>query len=79
MPTFNLTGHVLCAMPFSEPKEVIERIRKRFPKLKVTYIESKLTIGWKERNGLPDGSYAMFAHALYQATNALEPQKYGRT
>lgn len=29
--------HVLCTLPFEEPKEAIERLKKRFPDAKVTY------------------------------------------
>lgn len=29
--------HLLCTLPNQEPKDIFERLRKRFPDIKVTY------------------------------------------
>ena len=48
-------GHVLCTIPFPEPKNVTDRIRARFPGLKITYVASQLTVNWEKNGGLPEG------------------------
>ena len=55
MSVMNEAGHLLCAMPFPEPKQVIERIRHRFPRLKVTYTSSRLNVDWENGIVLPEG------------------------
>ena len=56
MSTMNEAGHLLCTIPLQEPKEVIDRIRKRFPQLKITYISTTLTVDWDKGRGLPEGN-----------------------
>ncbi|KAI9726210.1 MAG: hypothetical protein M1828_001884 [Chrysothrix sp. TS-e1954] len=37
-----LSGHLLCAIPFPQPTQVIDNIKSRYPNLKVTFIQTKL-------------------------------------
>ena len=55
MSTMNESGHLLCSMPFPEPKQVVDRIRQRFPHLKITYRTSHLAVDWTKNEGLPEG------------------------
>ena len=50
-----LEGHLLCAIPFPEPTEVTDRIRRRFPRLRITYRSSQLSVNWDKERLLPDG------------------------
>ena len=38
MPSYpDVTGHILFAWPFDEPKAIISRIQRRYPNLQITY------------------------------------------
>ena len=39
MANKDLRGHLLCTIPFPEPKPIIERIRQTYPNLNVTFTQ----------------------------------------
>lgn len=47
---------LLCTIPFSEPKEITASIKKKFPNLRIIFIETKLTVNWvEEKNTIHPG------------------------
>lgn len=48
--------HLLCVIPFPEPKEVVNRIQKCHPDLKVTFIKSTLPQNGKQAHNVPSGN-----------------------
>ena len=42
MATKSYGGHLLCAIPYPEPTQVIKNIQQCHPKLKITYVQTKL-------------------------------------
>jgi hypothetical protein len=46
--------HLLCTLPYPEPQELLDRVRKNNPHVKVTYIEIKNVV-WDLKHDLPDG------------------------
>jgi hypothetical protein len=49
--------HLLCVLPFPEPKGVIERIKNKHPRLKVTYIHPDTEKVFDNEQGISDGSW----------------------
>ena len=50
-----LSGHLLCAIPFPEPKQVLDKIRLCHPNLKVTFVQTNLPQPGVEPQHLPAG------------------------
>jgi hypothetical protein len=50
------SGHLLCAIPFPEPKHVIDSIRLFHPNLKVTFIQTRLPQPGNQTQHLPAGN-----------------------
>jgi len=49
-------GHLLCAIPYQEPKQVINNIRRCHPNLKVTFIQTKLPGPGTKTEQVPTGN-----------------------
>ena len=47
-------GHLLCLLPFPEPIAITDRIKKKYPGLKLTYYQFS-PMDAKEDNAMPDG------------------------
>ena len=62
--------HLLCLVPFPEPKAIIDRIRQQFPNLKVTYKQSSLAFNWEKDQGLPDGTINSISLTKCQANTS---------
>ena len=41
MASNSLSGHLLCAIPYPEPRQVTDNIRLAHPNLKITFIQTK--------------------------------------
>lgn len=54
------SGHLLCTIPFPEPKQVVDNIRLSHPNLKVTFIQSKLPQPGNQTQHLPAGNTINF-------------------
>lgn len=50
------SGHLLCAIPFPEPKHVIDSIRLFRPNLKVTFTQTKPPQPGNQTQHLPAGN-----------------------
>lgn len=55
----NYSGHLLCAIPYPEPRQVLDNIRFSYPGLKVTYIQTKLPQPGTQMQRLPAGMIPM--------------------
>lgn len=56
MASKTYSGHLLCAIPFPEPKTVIEDIQRSHPNLKVTFIQTRLLQSGTQKQNLPIGN-----------------------
>lgn len=50
---------LLCIIPFPEPKAITASIKKKFPKLKIIYVESELSENWRAEEALQPGKDAL--------------------
>ena len=51
-------GHLLCAIPFPEPKPMLDHIRACHPELKVSFLQTKLPQAGSLKEPLPAGMVA---------------------
>ena len=55
MEPVDVAEHLLCLLPFPEPTAIADRIKKRYPRLKITYHQFSLKVDWKKEEDLPNG------------------------
>jgi phosphoglycerate dehydrogenase-like enzyme len=52
------TDHLLCALPFPEPKEITNHLRSKFPQIEISYVEVPFTFNPKSiEDSLPQGVF----------------------
>ena len=56
MGSVNQPNHLLITVPFPEPKEAVEALRKKHPQWKVTYLEMKDPNPMSGKHDIPDGT-----------------------
>ncbi|MCJ1437100.1 hypothetical protein MMC27_006485 [Xylographa pallens] len=60
--------HLLCTLPFPEPKAILDRIRKNYPHMKVTYRDLSHQDPFAKDSGIPDE----FIHFFSAGTNHVQ-------
>ena len=56
MDSIQKQEHLLCVIPFPEPKTITTRIKERFPNIKITYLQNQLNDQWATHDALPEGT-----------------------
>lgn len=58
---------MLCILPMKEPKEILDRIKERFPNTEITYfhLEFHADSAWKTYKEVPTGRRS--SHRIYKA------------
>ena len=65
MANKSYSGHLLCAIPFPEPKEVVDNIRLCHPNLRVTFVQTKLPQPGIQTQHLPAGKHTESCFFLF--------------